>query len=231
MRASPKFLSIGCGLFSVFFSLSVHAAATSFSDAMTRLSQNTQVAPRADYAWDQPFCLRYRTQNPSLLIIGDSIFDGWSGYLLHVFPRALVDARVSRQFSQGIRVYRHLLDYSGIRKIRTVVVELGTNGPVTQRQVAQFMNLVGPYRQVIFIVPEVPRPWAHEVQKLYSSLPSRYPNLRLEYWNRISSLPDGKENQAYFWPDGVHPNWNGIQVLVRGLQKTLYFYHEKEGIS
>jgi hypothetical protein len=26
---------------------------------------------------------------------------------------------------------------------------------------------------------------------------------------------------AYFWGDGVHPNWAGIQVLVNGLQVVL----------
>lgn len=206
-----------------------NAAATSETEALFRLSQDRNTAPNQDYAWTQPYCLRYFSSHPNLLIIGDSIFDGWSGYLLHVFPRALVDARVSRQFFQGILVYRNLLHYSDIRKTRTVVVELGTNGPVTARQVEQFMNLAGPNRRVIFIVPEVPRPWAYEVQKLYYSLPSRYPNLRLEYWNRISSLSDGKENPAYFWPDGVHPNWDGIEALVHGLQMTLYTYYENEG--
>ncbi|AUW33962.1 acyltransferase [Acidithiobacillus caldus] len=195
--------------------------ATSNAVAMQRIAQNRQVAPEPGYAWTKPYCLRYRSAHPDLLILGDSIFDGWSGYLLHVFPRALVDARVGRQFSSAIPIYRRLLAYPGVRSIRTVVVELGTNGPVTPEQVAQFMRLAGPNRRVVFIVPEVPRPWATEVQDLYASLPQAYPNVRLEYWNRIASLPDGQENGSYFWGDGVHPNWNGIRALVGGLQAVL----------
>ncbi len=208
----------------------VWAGATSHRVAMERLAQNTQAAPQPGYAWDQPYCLRYRSAHPNLLILGDSIFDGWSGYLLHVFPGALIDARVGRQFSSAIPIYRELLAYPGVQEIRTVVVELGTNGPVTPDQVAQFMALVGPDRRVVFIVPEVPRPWEQEVQSLYEQLPRVYPNLRLEYWNRLSELSDGQENRAYFWGDGVHPNWAGIQVLVSGLRQTLsdFGYGERE---
>lgn len=187
---------------------------------MERIAQNRQVAPRPGYAWTQSYCLRYRSAHPNLLILGDSIFDGWSGYLLYTFPNALVDARVGRQFSSAIRIYQSLLAYSGIRSIQTIVVDLGTNGPVTAQQIAQFMMLAG-NRRVIFIVPEVPRPWEREVQSLYEGLPAQYPNVQLEYWNRISTLPNGQENPAYFWGDGVHPNWYGIQALVGGLQAVL----------
>ncbi|MGK9452242.1 acyltransferase [Acidithiobacillus caldus] len=208
------------GLFG-FVAIAYGSGATTQAVAMERIAQNRQAAPKPDYAWTQPYCLRYRSAHPDLLILGDSIFDGWSGYLLHVFPGALVDARVGRQFASAIPIYQKLRAYSGVRAIRTVVVELGTNGPVTPEQVAAFMALVGPRRLVVFIVPEVPRPWSAEVQALYESLPQIYPNVRLVYWNRIASLPDGQENVAYFWGDGVHPNWNGIRALVGGLRAVL----------
>ena len=195
--------------------------ATSHRVAMQRIAQDMAIAPKLSYVWDRPYCLRYRSAHPDLLILGDSIFDGWSGYLLHVFPGAIVDARVGRQFASAIPIYQKLLAYPGVRAVRTVVVELGTNGPVTPEQVSQFLRLAGPKRRGVFIVPQVPRPWAHEVQSLYDRLPQRYPNVRLEYWNRLSTLPDGRENPAYFWGDGVHPSWAGIQVLVSGLRKVL----------
>jgi hypothetical protein len=173
-----------------------------------------------DYVWSQPYCLRYRSPDPNLLILGDSIFDGWSGYLLHVFPRAVVDAKVGRQFSAGVREYARLRQYSGIRSIRTIVVELGTNGTVYPADVERFMRMVG-FREVIFIVPEVPRPWEKEVQSVYEELPRYYPNVRLVSWNRLAQLPNGKENPRYFWGDGVHPNWRGIRVLVGALQRAI----------
>ncbi|MGK9452486.1 acyltransferase [Acidithiobacillus caldus] len=209
------------GLFGFTAAAAYGSGATNNAVAMQRIAQDRQMAPKPNYAWTHPYCLRYRSAHPDLLILGDSIFDGWSGYLLHVFPGALVDARVGRQFASAIPIYQKLRAYPGVRAIGTVVVELGTNGPVTSEQVDQFLRLVGPRRRVVFIVPEVPRPWGPEVQDLYASLPQAYPNVRLVYWNRIASLPDGRENGAYFWGDEVHPNWQGIRALVGGLGAVL----------
>lgn len=188
--------------------------------AMQDAQSDIQQQPQAGFAWSRPSCLRYRSSHPNLLILGDSIFDGWSGYLLHVFPKAVIDAKVGRQFSGGLKQYQYLMQYPGIRAIRTIVVELGTNGTVTASQVAQFMGLAGT-RQVIFIVPEVPRPWEQEVQNLYFSLPQQYPNVQLEYWNQLSTNSAGAENMDYFWGDGVHPNWAGIQVMVNHLENLV----------
>jgi lysophospholipase L1-like esterase len=182
----------------------------------------SDVRQQPGYAWDHFACLRCRSKHPDVLILGDSIFDGWSGYLLLVFPNAIIDAKVGRQFSGGITQYRSLLRYSGVRKIRTIVVELGTNGAVTHGQVARFMQLAGPERRVIFIVPEVPRPWEKEVQTLYAGLPTYYKNVRLVWWNRLSTTSSGQERAADFWPDGVHPNWTGIQAMVHGLQAIIW---------
>lgn len=221
-----KRLAYRLSLISVLALLSSTPALASSTHSGWRMDQNAALAFRGDailrpgYAWDNPFCLRYHSKRPNLLIIGDSIFDGWSGYLLHVFPRAIIDARVGRQFSAGISQYRWLLQYPGVRAIRTVVVELGTNGAVTANQVAAFMRLAGPERRVILVVPEVPRPWESEVQHLYESLPAQYPNIDLVYWNRISAR-GGKEIAAYYWRGGVHPNWLGIQALVNGLRQVV----------
>jgi hypothetical protein len=195
----------------------LHSGARMDRQALIDSAQDAKLEP--GYAWSQPYCFRYHSQHPNLLILGDSIFDGWSGYLLRLFPRAVIDARVGRQFAGGIRQFRWLLQYPGIQRIKNIVVELGTNGAVTPQQVQQFMRLAG-QREVVFVVPEVPRPWEREVQALYESLPETYSNVRLVYWNRISA-PEGREIPADYWPGGVHPNWAGIQRLAEGLQAVL----------
>ena len=165
-----------------------------------------QVQDHRAYAWDRPVCIRYRTSRPNLLILGDSIFDGWSGYLLHVFPGAFVDARVGRQFSTGVTDYQALLHYRGIARIRTLVIELGTNGAVTPAQVQQLMVLAGPHRQVFWITPSVPRPWQQEVLQVAHWAAGAYPNLHLVRWHRYAT-----GHPQWFWPDQVHPNWAGAQ--------------------
>ncbi len=178
-------------------------------------------APQPQWVWTRNHTFRAKTTTPNMLIFGDSIFDGWSGYLLHIFPTAVINAKVGRQFSSAPRLYQALLRYPVISRINWIVIELGTNGPVTPNQIAQFMKLVGAQRQVIFIIPAVPRPWAPEVIGLYQSLPKYYPNIHLVPWNVLASNSEGKEKMKYFWGDGVHPNWKGIQVLVQALKNQL----------
>lgn len=176
--------------------------------AMSDAAQDLTASPQPGFAWDRPYCLRYRTEHPNLLILGDSIFDGWSGYLLHVFPTALIDARVGRQFSRGVLVYDALLQYPRIREIHTIILELGTNGPVTKEQVTQFMFLAG-NRQVFWITPSVPRPWQSEVLQVAHWASRKYPQIHLIHWHQAAI-----GHHSWFWGDGVHPNWIGIQHLV-----------------
>jgi hypothetical protein len=167
------------------------------------------------YAWTQSSCMRTASQSPNMLFLGDSIFDGWSGYLIHEFPGAFIDAEVGRQFSAAIPIYRSLMRYQGIQNIQTIIVELGTNGAVAPSQISQFMALAG-NRQVIFIAPKVDRSWGPEVDHLYAALPRYYPNVRVMDWQSISV-----DHPDYFWADGIHPNWRGIQAMVSHLKQMV----------
>ncbi|WP_155270539.1 acyltransferase [Acidithiobacillus thiooxidans] len=169
----------------------------------------------SNYVWPHHQCLRYRSENPDLLIFGDSIFDGWSGYLLHVFPRALVDAKVSRQFSSVISDYQGLLKYRAVQEAPVIVLELGTNGPITRAAIEQFMALAGS-KQVYWITPDVPRPWQAEVLSRIDWAETYYPNVHLVHWHQYAQGHPG-----WFWSDGVHPNWEGIQAEVGLLQETM----------
>ncbi len=194
-----------------------HAFAERYLDYAAKLDaqQDITAAPLSGYAWDHSYCLRYQVNHPNLLILGDSIFDGWSGYLLHVFPSAFIDARVGRQFSAGVLDYKSLLQYKGVQQIPVVVLELGTNGPVTKQQVQEFMALAG-NRSVYWITPSVPRPWQQEVLSVAHWSKGRYPNIHLVSWHHLAS---GHPN--WFWGDQVHPNWYGIQHLVGLLKDSL----------
>lgn len=185
------------------------------------IATNVSAAPfQNNDVWTQAQCLRASSSHPDVLILGDSIFDGWSGYLLHVFPNAVVDAKVSRQFSAAVPVYQHLLQYPRIRAISTIVVELGTNGPIHRAGIQQFMSLANG-RQVYWIVPSVPRPWQQEVVHRLEWAASVYPNLQLVNWYGYVQSSPKPIAMRWFRPGMVHPDWAGIQQEVGLLLNTI----------
>lgn len=206
-------------LVSVFVVTSVQAKTTTerYLDEAAQLDahKDLSISPKPGYAWTKNYCYRHNTRHPNLLIIGDSIFDGWSGYLLHEFPRALIDAKVGRQFYSAIPLYDYWKRYPITRKVSRIVLELGTNGAVTPTEVMEFMKLAGK-RYVYLITPSVPRPWQNEVLSVYHWAAKVYPNVRLVHFHKLA-----EGHLRWFWPDQVHPNWRGIQEEVRALKESL----------
>jgi hypothetical protein len=129
-------------------------------------------SPNPDYVLDANSVLRFPKKGPvGVIIIGDSILTGWSGYFAHVFPNALIDGRVGRQFYSAIPIWKTLQQTQLTHGVGDVVIELGTNGEVFPDDMDAFLKLVG-NRQVFLVMPEMPRSWEQEVQQLiYRLLP------------------------------------------------------------
>jgi len=173
-------------------------------------------APEPGYVLDADSVVRFPRIEPiGVIFIGDSILTGWSGYFAKVFPNAFLDGRVGRQFSAVLPIWKVLTECHTTRDVRNVVVELGTNGEVSPTDMDAFLRMVGD-RQVFLVVPEMPRPWASEVQELYRKTAASHPNVHLIRWDLLS-----KDHPDYYWSDRVHPNWLGIQVMVRAIAAAL----------
>ncbi len=181
-------------------------------DAKNDLTQS----PRPGYALDANQVFRLPESGPPrTVILGDSILTGWSGYFAHVFPRALIDGKVGRQFSSAIPIWDGLRAEGLTQNARTVIVELGTNGEVSPQDLQAFLRLVGS-RQVFLVMPAMPRSWAPEVQSLYLQTAEEHPNVHLVRWDLLS-----RNHPGYFWGDDVHPNWQGIQVMVHAIRHSV----------
>ena len=173
-------------------------------------------SPNPGYVLDAHSVLRFPSLGPTgLIIIGDSILTGWSGYFAHVFPNALLDGRVGRQFSSVIPIWRTLQETGMTHRVGYVVVELGTNGEVSREDMQTFLHMVGD-RQVLLVMPEMPRSWELEVQDLYLQTAASHANVHLVRWDRLS-----RNHPSYFWTDRVHPTWKGIQVMVHAIATDL----------
>src|SRR5205085_1956739 len=87
--------------------------------------------------------------------IGDSVMLAAAAQLRAVLPGSYIDAQVSRQMSQGIEVARELASRGELRPI--LVVGLGTNGPITMRQVGELRAVAGPRCALVLVTAFVPR--------------------------------------------------------------------------
>lgn len=184
--------------------------------ALQDARQDLVQAPSPGYAYDHQSVIRLSEDGPTgLIIIGDSILTGWSGYFAHVFPNALIDGRVGRQFSSIIPIWQALQKAGLTRGVGYVVVELGTNGAVSPQNMHTFLRMAG-NRQILLVMPEMPRPWEAEVQQLYLQTAAEDPNVHLVRWDLLS-----QHQPQYFWTDGVHPDWVGIQVMVNAIAQKL----------
>ncbi len=206
------------GILSVLTLAPVSAYAERYLDraAMSDARKDLTQSPEPGYALDANQVLRLPESGPPrMIILGDSILTGWSGYFAHVFPHALIDGRVGRQFSSATPIWNSLRAKGLTRSAETVIVELGTNGAVSQPGMQAFLREVG-NRQVFLVMPEMPRPWAPEVRDVYRRMAQEHPDVHLVRWDLLS-----RNHPSYFWEDQVHPNWKGIQVMVQAIQQAV----------
>jgi peptidoglycan/LPS O-acetylase OafA/YrhL len=160
-------------------------------------------------------------QNPAypdkqVLVVTDSILLGWSGFVIHQVPNAILDGKVGRQFSRTPSVLQAELTQPQNADIRYIVLELGSNGDVFPQDLDRVMREAG-NRKILLIIPNVPRVWENEVKKQYLRAKAQYPNVYLLHWDRISH-----DQYNYFDPDQVHLTWDGAQALVNAMLGKLY---------
>jgi len=91
-----------------------------------------------------------------VLGVGDSIMLGASSALQRQFPGIAIDAKVGRQFSEGIDIVRALAAKGTIPD--TVIIHLGTNGTVSAATCDEMFGLLAGKR-VVIVNLHVPRPW------------------------------------------------------------------------
>lgn len=142
--------------------------------------------------------------------VGDSVMLASAPQLQAQLPGIYIDARVSRQMSQGVTLVRRLATRHALRPI--VVVGLGTNGPVTVPQIQALIRAVGPARVLVLVSTYVPRPWQGEVNLALAATARRYHDVTLANW--FATI---RGRTDLLWPDGVHPRPRGAAVYARML--------------
>ena len=125
-----------------------------------------------------------------------------------------VDSAVGRQFTGSLTVARRLRDEGRLGD--AVVVHVGHNGPVTDKQFEELMDALQDVRRVVVVNVKVPRAWERHNNKVLAEGVSRWRNAVLLDWNAL-----GQRHPEAFNRDGVHMTPAGTRLYVDALVSAL----------
>ena len=141
-----------------------------------------------------------------LWVTGDSVILGIRSKLEAKEHISLINARVGRQAPELLAVMR--VDQSSVPS-SPVVFNLGNNNALSEATVVEIFEIVKNQPQVIVVNTAVPRAWKDSNNEIISRVASRYSNVKVVDWDRIS-----KGRPELFAPDGVHLSPSGSDVYV-----------------
>jgi peptidoglycan/LPS O-acetylase OafA/YrhL len=135
--------------------------------------------------------------------VGDSVMLGAQGALQQFLgDRLQMDANVSRHAREAIDVIRTLRDAGQLGD--EFVLHLGTNGPVTDGEFDEIMQLLSGVKRVVVVNIKVDRAWEQQVNDTLAAGVPRYSNAVLFDWHAA-----GSAHPEYFVSDGVHLTRDG----------------------
>lgn len=129
--------------------------------------------------------------------IGDSIMNSAENRLKKNYPDANFDTKIGRQFSKLPEILKKMSEQNKIGD--TVVIGLGTNGPIQDKDFDEAMKLIGSNRKVVFINTKMPDKWQDSVNAKLLEKAKQYPNASVIDWHsQAVKIPQ------YYEPDKTH---------------------------
>jgi cytoskeletal protein RodZ len=135
--------------------------------------------------------------------VGDSVMIDAQQPLQECVPNIQINAAVSRQWSDGETILRQVM--AGPAPPAVVVVDLGTNGPITAGDVDSMMSILQRAVRVVFVTVHVGRPWQDQVNAVLSSGVARNPGAVLANWQSLAA-----QHPEWFYSDGTHLPIGGV---------------------
>ncbi|RAP74939.1 acyltransferase family protein [Paenibacillus montanisoli] len=150
----------------------------------------------------------------SVTVIGDSIILDAKPYLEELVKGIVVDGKVGRQMSEADDVALELKRQNKLGQ--TVIIELGTNGSFSEKQLNGLLTAIGSGHKVILVNTRVPRKWQDVVNDMLAEKVDRTPGLSLIDWYAAS-----KGQDDFFGKDGVHLKKDGAKFFAQLLADSL----------
>ncbi len=159
------------------------------------------------------------TPNPiptgaQITAIGDSVMLASAPELQAAFPGIAIDAVVSRQASAAPSLVQGMIANGTMRQ--TLVMGLGTNGPVNPSVLEAVHGLLGDGRDLVLVNVQAPRGWVDEVDAELASFADDYRNVEVADW-RGAIAP----NLGLLASDQIHPGPHGGQIYVQAITEAL----------
>jgi hypothetical protein len=146
-----------------------------------------------------------------VLALGDSVMLGAAGALAGEIGGVEVDAAVSRQFSTGLEILLARRDEGGLPG--TVVVHLGTNGPVGGDTCDALMDVLTG-RRVVLVTLNVPRSWEAGNNAILRDCALRH-GAGIADWSSVAERP------GHLAGDGYHIDPEGAEAYARLIASVL----------
>lgn len=153
--------------------------------------------------------------------IGDSVMLAASEALNERFPGISIDATISRHYSAALPVIKAQKDSGQLRS--TVFVGLGTNGATFEGQMDELINIVGPKRTLVLVMPYGERDWMGQARAEIIDAATAHDNVYIADWCGIA-----QENPAMLYDDGVHPLPEGAHLYADALYDAVEQYANEE---
>ncbi|WP_461240450.1 acyltransferase family protein [Paucilactobacillus sp. N302-9] len=147
--------------------------------------------------------------------IGDSVLVDGSQDLQAVMPKTYVSAAVGRQIWQAPDIIHGLAAKGQLE--HTVILNLGTNGALSQDSVDKVLQAIGPGHEIYWITAHVPtKNWQKPVNDMIHKTDNKHKNVHVIDWYSYSS-----GHPEWFSKDSVHPNDQGNAQFVHLIVKTV----------
>ncbi len=146
--------------------------------------------------------------------IGDSVMLASAPQLTDRLPGIDINAAVSRQMREAPSIIRSLLDRDQLRDI--VVLQLGTNGPISLDTLHEVQQLIGPERRLVLVSVHAPRGWIEGVNDDLETFDRRYHYVMLADWQR-EIIP----RLQLLAGDQVHPGSAGGRIYADVVAETI----------
>jgi peptidoglycan/LPS O-acetylase OafA/YrhL len=146
----------------------------------------------------------------SVSVIGDSVMIDVTPHLEEAFNKVDVDAKIGRQFREAEEIVQQKKSSGNLGEI--VIIELGANGPLSDKKMAALIEQIGTERDVYMLTTRVPKPWQQEVNESIKNVAEKYKNVKVVDWYSFS-----ESHLDYIGNDGVHLTLTGAEAYAKYL--------------